>query len=64
MPKVGDKIEFDLAVWGKDSARGLAFNLTRFSVLPEGTELTFEDKPSVEIPGEPEADEPATDDGP
>jgi len=54
--KVGDTIEFDLAVWSKDSARGLGFNLTRFGVLPEGTELDFEDKPSVEIPGEAPAE--------
>ena len=55
--KVGDVVEFDLAVWGKDSAHGLGFNLTRFSVLPEGTELDFTDKPSVEIPAEPEGDD-------
>lgn len=58
--KIGDKIEFDLAVWGKDSARGLGFNLTRFGLLPQGTELNFDDKPSVEIP----IDDSATDDGP
>ncbi|MFT5424745.1 MAG: hypothetical protein ACI89L_002543 [Phycisphaerales bacterium] len=54
--KVGDMIEFDLAVWGKDSERGLGFNLTRFGMLPEGTELDFADKPSVEIPGDPADD--------
>lgn len=58
--KVGDKVEFDLAVWGKDSERGLGFNLTRFSMLPADTELNFDDKPSVEIP----IDDTATDDGP